>query len=364
MRNPTSAAGHKRLFRARGCSIGAHDQIIANAALDDWSIRVYIGNDPPLGIATRGPSDRYLEPGVPVASFGTTSFGSDALRDNSGVVFTEILATQSISDRLEVVRGLDAGEETAVSDAFAISDARRSEAFDAIELAVGLVARRLHKQFVLELLSEEAVVFKTNGQFVHRISTGSLRALDAITLTPPAQTLLQGLLDAVAVLEIKDRRDLARSLTWLNRARDDENPYFKFMSLMIVAELLLAGFGKQDPDFEKQVDLIDELITAATEDNPELLKAWQVLRRTRHVPVLDRFTRMAETYKLPNWESDVRAFRSFNKLRNQLLHRGEQSIANGKGNRMEIERSTGSLSALVQKYFDRMVFGDQNRTDD
>jgi hypothetical protein len=115
------------------------------------------------------------------------------------------------------------------------------------------------------------------------------------------------------------------TLYWLLRAWNEKDPIVRFLGLFLPIEMVLAGHTAPTREDQRLVSL-RRLITENGGNHREDLLATLHELENRAPSLVTRFEAMAQELALPDWESDVEAFRRFNRMRARLLHRGLTSV--------------------------------------
>ena len=125
------------------------------------------------------------------------------------------------------------------------------------------------------------------------------------------------------------------------------------MSLFVPLEMVI-GRREVATGLEDSLERIrDHLRTSVSDDSDQLLVDLELIARRIHPALRDRFASLAAEWALPGWQGDVEAFHRFAQNRNDLVHRGNESVS------LEIRLEDGTdrnLEDIVERYVCRFVF--------
>jgi len=138
------------------------------------------------------------------------------------------------------------------------------------------------------------------------------------------------------------------AFSWLVRAWNERDNVLKFVSLFIPLEIATAGI-KGAPRVPEHV--LKELRRIVDEnsvgDETLLAHLNSLIGNQANLSLIDRFEILAKKVQPNCWEDDVAAFKKFNKMRNNLVHRGDKTTSQlvTVGKEQVID-----LQILVEKY--------------
>lgn len=150
-------------------------------------------------------------------------------------------------------------------------------------------------------------------------------------------------------------------LGWLIRAWAERDTIAKFNALFIPLEMILDGVsGTLSEDLSSHIQALQDFIQAqAGEETERLTQSLKGVTSKIRPSLIDRFNVFAEQAKMPGWENDKTAFKKFNRIRNDLLHRGDPNVkihvSVG-----EVEEEVLALENLTERYVNYYLFGDNN----
>jgi hypothetical protein len=164
-------------------------------------------------------------------------------------------------------------------------------------------------------------------------------------------------LDCQKQLTVKEAERDSRVLGWLIRAWAERDIIAKFNALFIPLEMILDGVsGALSADLSSHIQALQDFIQAQGGEETERLhkSLIEVVSKIRP-SLIDRFNTFAEQSKMPGWETDIQAFKMFNRIRNGLLHRGDPNV------RIHVtvgEEETLALEDLTERYVNYYLFQD------
>ncbi len=111
-------------------------------------------------------------------------------------------------------------------------------------------------------------------------------------------------------------------------------------------------------DQRQQIETLQNLIVAYAGEDKEkeaLKNLLDKLVKNQKPSLIDRFTIFAEQAKMPGWKSDIKAFKKFNRIRNDLFHRGDPHV------KIHVtigEEEILALEDLTERYVNYFLFQD------
>src|ERR1043166_2448770 len=195
----------------------------------------------------------------------------------------------------------------------------------ATDTTAGIIGLRFHRQFVIEAINDNFFAVQAESDNLVGDQGPSWEVLDPINLTAAGAETLK----AFFPFQNQKERIAASALGWLLRAWTQKDVISKFVALFVPIETLLERYaGNLSEVREKQAKAVRELITTyGGNEKGQLLTFLEFLLTLQRPGLVSRFEQMAEDAKMNNWESDVTAFRRFNLIRNDLLHKGNPNVA-------------------------------------
>lgn len=331
--------------------------------LGKLEVEVYLGSQPRLGIIYMTEQGKYIAPGE-VSSMVKVEIHkdpSDSRYPHS--FFTEILCRKPIEVGERLSKAFHAGDIDAQNEILNLAARNIEEFRAAADLIAGVIGLRFHRQFVIERISEHIFLKKDERDWSPQITGPWMEILEDVSLKAVGADLLSRHLLAVSKAPPEAQASAASTFRWLLSAWSETNPISKFLALFIPIEIVLEGYG-EDPEEERTREIayqrIQELISSqAGPDAQQLLEFFENIMRNYRPSLNSRFEQLARQAKIDGWETDVKAFRRFNAMRNGLLHRGEDNI------RLvttvhpeEVKKENRHLEDIAERYVSWVFFRD------
>jgi hypothetical protein len=340
--------GYRYLFDSKGCSLSGLEEVKINLIVSEkYDVQLYFGPKPQYKIDSVVGCSKYYVPGTK-APLGKCQINGDASQSSEhGPFFFEIV----VSTEADAV---DADNIITHDLLMKQAEARRDEFKNIINLAAGITGLRFHRQFVLELLNENALAWE--GQVsVKRFAGPALELLENISLNDNDIKHIKAIGEKLKTLTHEDVQECSLVFHWLLRAWHQRDILYQFIDLFIPLECILGKSEISDED-KHYAEHIQRLIQNHADEHSEDLRSFfdRLIRRSG--PTLhERFIDLAKTAQLPGWEADIEAFRKFNRMRNVLLHGADntvqQTLSVG-------EKEVRTLSDLVERYVNYFFFKD------
>jgi hypothetical protein len=343
--------GYRYLFDSKGCSLSNHEEVKINLIVSEkYDLQLYFGPKPQYKIDSVVGCSKYYIPGTKTP-LGKCEINSDASQSfDHGPFFLEIVVNTE-ADKVEA-------DNVTTSDLLLKqAETRRDEFINIINLTAGIIGLRFHRQFVLELLNENALAWE-GQESVKRFAGPAVEVLELVALNDNGINRLEVMKEKLKTLPIENVRKYSLIFHWLLRAWHERDILYKFIDLFIPLECVLGMLSnsKRSTEDKRRAKSIRMLINKHTSGQSKELCSFfnKALERLR--PTLNEiFVDFAETAKLPGWEADIEAFQKFNRMRNDLFH--------GKGKAVQQNLSVGveevrTLSDLVERYVNYFFFKD------
>lgn len=348
--------GLRRLYDAVGCSLGeVESRHWEFSFINDYRGVVYMGPKPQFGIYVHSDQDKFCIPGE-TTSYGHFSYYADATKSNyPRNFFFEVIAgiEAEVDSKLyqDAVDGVPEARDCLVS----MSIARQSEFESIIDYIAGAIGVRCHRQFVLEEISENPFAF-VGEKPVLRFASPSVETLEALRLNSNGVHEVEMLLKDLAT---KNKEEMGRSsnaLAWLARAWQMRDNISKFIAFFIPIECVLDKYSVSMPaDIKTKAAKIRKILKKYPDAETELLPFFNSHFEKYHPSLEERFAKMAEAAGFAGWEADVVAFSHFNKMRNDLVHRGDTSISL---HSTPNDNDLRTLEDIAERYVSYALFGD------
>lgn len=349
--NERNRIGYRYLFDSKGCSLSSREEATINLIVSEkYDVQIYFGPKPQHGIQSVSNCSKYFITGTKVP-LGTYEFKSDATQtSNHGPFFLEIVvsteANEVVSDS-GIIRDLLLKQ----------SESRRDEFKNVINLVAGIIGLRFHRQFVLELLNENALAWA--GQVPIRGFAGPvLENLELLPLNDNGIKALEAIGKKFATLSPETVRELGLIFHWLLRAWHERDNLYSFIGLFIPLECVLGMLSDSKMSYEDKLcaKSLRMLIKKHAGNQSEELQRFLDSLVQRLSPTLyERFVDLAKKANMPGWEVDIEAFRKFNRMRNILLHGADKDVQH---NLSVGEEDVRTLSDLVERYVNYFLFKD------
>lgn len=146
-------------------------------------------------------------------------------------------------------------------------------------------------------------------------------------------------------------------LPWLLRAWREVDVVVKFLALFIPIEMVLSGVTGTSSVDGDQIERIKAAVRAAPNaDADDLCRLVDVMAEKLRPNLADRFAVRARETSPATADVDIAAFRKFNKMRNELVHRGKDSV------RLQAQLASQDvvhLQDLAERYVFASLFREQ-----
>jgi len=354
---PKERVGFRRLYDAIGCSLADREEVYIVEEFGEYNIEVYLGPKPKYGI-TLNKSDKYLVP-----SEGT-QFQLNVYRDATKSsyprsFFTEIACTKLVDVSDELSSSFHSNDQSARNQLLSMANKDSKDLITIVNFIAGLIGLRFHRQFVTEVINEDVLVMINKDDFVNQFSSPSIEILEELHLKSKEIEALNKFIQIVSQENLDEFEYGASMLVWLNHAWKGREPVSKFMALFIPLEIVLQNYSGNQEELEdnkqKAIGIRKLISTYGESQSSNLLKFFNHIYGQLRPSLTTRFYQMAEESQITGWESDVEAFRHFNKIRNNLLHRGESNI------QLTIsisDKEIRQLEDITERYVNWKLFGD------
>lgn len=346
--------GYRYLFDSKGCSVSGREEATINLVVSEkYDVQIYFGPKPRYGIQSVSNCSKYFIPGKKVP-LGTFESKADATQSTKyGPFFLEIVvsteANVAVSDNCSMRDHL-----------LKQSEVRKDEFKNVINLVAGIIGLRIHRQFVLELLTEN--ILSWEGEVpISRFAGPVLEILETLSLNDNGIKCLEGIGEKLKTLSHENAQKYSLIFHWLLRSWNERDILYKFIDLFIPLECILnmlsdSKMSIEDKHWAKSIRM--SIQKHAGERSEELLRFFNKLTNRSGPTLGESFVELAQIAKLPGWENDIEAFRKFKRMRNDLFH--------GKGKDVQQELSVDDnkevrdFSDLVERYVNYFFFKDNN----
>jgi hypothetical protein len=276
-------------------------------------------------------------------------------------LFVEILCLKDIevqdSISAEFRRKAPASEQPLLAEV----DACTPDIRTTLDLVAGVIGLRFYRQFVLVSWAENPVAARGH-EFSQGIFGPTWEILEQLELNATGIERIRALLPALDNADAATKDRAASAFGCLLRAWSATDPLTRFMSLFIPIEIVLAGYTG---DKEKATDRrrISDRIRSILQQQPvserdELAKYFDHLVGLQRPGLAERFEELARDAQIPGWRADIEAFRRFNRIRNGVLHRGEQDIQLAVTLCNDFRDQVSQLEDIAERYVNWVFFRD------
>lgn len=324
----TEKIGLRRLYEAKGFSVSGPGELQFAFPLGGHQVEVYVGHNPKIGIM-RISGAGYVVPDKtgPKATF---AFGRDALdADNPEPLFVELMCLKSIEVEDSVSAEFRRQKPGAEQPLFEQVKAFTPEIRATLDLVAGVIGLRFHRQLVLVAWAENPVAIR-GDEFSYGGFTPVWEMLEPFQLNAKGLRTLRKVLPALDMADPVFKERAASAFGWLLRAWSTTDSLTKFMALFIPIEIVLAGNqGDQQKTATRtrNADRIRSILhKQPVAERNELTSYFQQLLGRQRPSLVERFEELARKAQIPGWESDIEGFKRFNRIRNGVLHHGEQDV--------------------------------------
>ncbi|MEQ1764550.1 MAG: hypothetical protein ABL984_15580 [Pyrinomonadaceae bacterium] len=350
--------GYRRLYEALGCKFSS-DQAIQHpfSFQDGYGGLIYFGPTPNLGVFTHESTERFLLPGEQ-NNLGKIEFRNDVNQTKfAGLSFFEVIVTRVHKISKKKYESALNGSSEVRDELLDLCESDRKTFMNLHSMIAGAIGLKIHRQFVMNLLNENQVLIVGDKPFF-RFHTKTFENLDAIKIN------LAGIKRIEELVEIFDKvpqdafEDAGEVLRWLHRAWSEMDPISKFIACFIPIECILAPVSiPMPPDERSALKKIGKLISKAeSTEREELRRVFTKYRQPRFPSLEERFEKFAREVNYKSVEEDINAFRRFNKIRNDLHHRGDASA----NIVIDLDSSTvHSLEDIMERYVNYAIFADR-----
>lgn len=267
------------------------------------------------------------------------------------VTLLDVVVDPEVSDRFH---SQQPGSEQAL---LAVVEQHRERLIEVLDLVAGVIGLRFHRQFVLEVISEDPVVLRGTDDFAHSFIGPYVEILEDITLTQVGEQVLADLLPSIGQADDRARGTAAAAFSWLLRAWAERDSVSKFVALFIPLEIILNNRGGLPPEIREATRQIRRIVSEhGGAQRDDLLTVFDRLADGLRPSLVQRFEQLARDHGQDGWDADVEAFRLFNRSRNRLLHRGDPAVQLMV--QVPTEDQVHALEDLVERYISLEFFND------
>lgn len=211
-----------------------------------------------------------------------------------------------------------------VEDVGAVDDHLRTYCRNSIDLFAVSLGAAVSRQLVAIEVGEDEWTRGSDGNWRCHVE----RPLSLIEdLRPSVNEIRERTLAWITGRKLNPRIIEGGALAWLLRAWRERDVLSQFLALFIPLEMVLEGQSTPGSVSPADVQRIMESVTLHCGDDAERLRRLVGAAIQRLGPSLaDRFEAMATALLPQTAATDVSAFRKFNRMRNELVHRGKSDV--------------------------------------
>ncbi len=378
-----------RIYDSLGCFTPNNGALTLDMPLDPGiSVRIYLGSEPEhRHVAHRFDNRKFMIPAQPDVYDSWPPHPSSVLIQEGAPlpdplpVFTEVHCWKEFELSDEVATGLLKDDEHAKQAAMLEASEHQTILTTAADLAAGIVALRIHKQFVLQFAAD-AYFVQLGNKASGVTHSKHVEALDPILLDRATVTRIVSDWQIPVFGKADTWQKNAQLLRWLLKAWDEQDNINRFVSLFLPLELLLEAQRPDDQEPDKLKSslsdrelkgLLKQMIHKHGGEHKRELRDYLNLLEPKRPSLLSRFRAYASRTGIPNWEKDVEAFERFNRMRNDLFHgRGlrafeYETLAPGTKTQStdapneeltKMRQALRKLTDLTERYVSYAIFGD------
>jgi len=348
----TEVVGYRRLYNAPGCKLKAQEELgIDFSYTPDLQIRVYLGPKPYLGLGIVK-ADKFKAPGR-VATLAEFKYARDPEEvGHENGFFCEIICTLPVDVGDDLSAAFHRDEREARDELLGLAESHKDALHEAADIVSGVLALRFHRQLVLDLLNENYIVLKRDGDYALTFASPSLEILRQVEVTDMGVAVIRDVLEAVGKADPGTKVFAAKLCQWLMKAWSERDPINRFAAFFIPIEVVLSG-QPANPRTELQMmtrALRGLIKRHAGDQGQEMLNFVNKLVERQRPSLVERFEDFAREADMDGWEDDVLAFKKFNQMRNQLLHVGQSKVKLSVGITEDVSRQLEDLAIRYSKF--------------
>jgi len=342
----TEILGVRRLYDALGCSVSDSEEILVKGVIaGNKHCSIYIGPNPPLGVMTLE-AEQY---GIPGKSSKIMNSNADYKSD----CFLEILITMEHEVSEELSNGILNKDKDAREELLSIIKNQSNLFEKLIDSISGIIGLKFHRQLVLKPLIENPLILSGPEQ-VSNFTGPFIEMLQPIGINNKAEAVLETYVQALEAIQEDKLAKAGSVFHWLTKAWKERDPVAKFIYLFIPLEAILQSDEEIPNEAHQNIETLIELVGNSDSNNKEKLSSFLEMTKKKYGPNLNtRFEELAKKSAIPGWETDVAAFKKYNRMRNLLVHAGRKDIRS----HINIEEETRTLEDLVERYLSVVFLG-------
>lgn len=351
--------GYRRLYESLGSRISPEEAIQHPFLFQDgYAGFLYFGPTPNFGVFTHESTERFLLVREQ-NDIDKIEFRSDvSLTKFAGRSFFEVIVTRAHRISKKKYESALKGDAKVRDELLGLCDPDRKTFMNLQSMIAGAVGLKIHRQFVMNLLNENQILIVGDKPFF-RFHSRTFENLDPIKINATGIKRIKELVESFDKVPQGAFEDAGEILGWLLRAWSEMDSISKFIACFIPIECILAPVSiPMRPEEKAALKKIGKLIRKADRaERDELERVFTKYRQPRFPSLDERFEKFAQEVGFPSAEEDIKAFSRFNKIRNDLHHRGDASA----NIVIEIDSSTvHSLEDIAERYVNFAIFADRS----
>jgi hypothetical protein len=343
--------GYRRLYDAMGCSLAEGDELRLQLSMSAITAEAYVGPKPRFGISLAS-GEEFIIPGAQATLMKSEHHDDPGKSSYPRRFFTEVCCSLEVETPDEVSAAFHQKDQKAQNAILAMADGRTKDLKNTADFVAGVIGLRIHRQFVVKLVCENLYALREDAPVIQFTGPWA-EMLEGIALNNVGKQILTQLLEACAAADPALQAAAGSVFHWLLRAWTERDPISRFLALFVPLEMILEGFSRPaPPEWETLRKLA---ATHGGDQAPGLLDFIDKRKAFDRPSLNERFEAMARESGHQGWESDVAAFRKFNRLRNDLMHRGDPSVSF----RITVgQDEVREMGDLIERYVSLKFFGD------
>jgi hypothetical protein len=266
--------------------------------------------------------------------------------------YLEIVAYKEFEVDNDLFEAVKARQKPAVAQISKTLKTEEKRFYKALDFAAGFIGLNLDINLVSSFIVEQSYVYYPGSRKYNFSKVFNYKSFSSISFET-AKSVMTELQQPGAKKLIKKWDVAAKPFTWLLRAWGTDEKVLKFVSFFTALEMLIPGLKpEENKAWLEARNQIISIIKNSEEANRKDLTALMTAIQAPN-SIQDRFAQWAAEEARAGWEEDVKAFKRFSKMRNALLHRGEEDFD------FELiinEKDVRTLEDIVKRYVFNSVF--------
>jgi hypothetical protein len=353
----TIQVGVGRIYNALGCEVENSEKVDMKFVFDRLEVYATLGPDlrhiiltstiappKPIGVGEGEYQTRVLPRKFP----STDIFPADQYFE------IEVVDTLEIEEELNT-RVRD-GDIPARDIVFSMINERKDRYKSALDFIGGMLGLKLHYMLVRQLIIEQRYIYLgKRGQALSNNMSLSILPIYKINLNSDywKANLTPQFQKAIGNANIEA---MGQTLAWLIRGWSADDLILKFVCFFTALERVIPAAPHMTALWSERRDkVLEELKVHRSTAWSEDIFAFIDELRPPPISIVDRFKSWAGSVRIKGWELDIYGFRKFLRMRNLLLHRGEDRIDFKV--RLD-EEDLRYIEDMAERYVSLSLFGD------